>query len=198
MATTALRCSSSNIDGSMRDDLKLKSTANLYRQILTKEVAKAILEEASVYAAKVELPPQESSSVKREAVGKKPIGAKANATGALGAWKLTTKVLFSFFFFMSHIIIIIFFFSCSDNKILFFLFFFFLLVKCSQTENSRSRHRKNHVRIVTAGSNHLLVHHLLLSLSSKTTCSLEERAVVVHKCLAMFLHQSHLQTSEWN
>ncbi|CAA7039131.1 unnamed protein product [Microthlaspi erraticum] len=60
----------------------ISRAAILYRQILAKEVA-------SDYAAKVELPPQESSCVKREATGKKPIGAKT--TGALGAWKLTTK-----------------------------------------------------------------------------------------------------------
>ncbi|CAA7029070.1 unnamed protein product [Microthlaspi erraticum] len=47
----------------------------------------------SSYAAKEELLRQETSSVKREATGKKPIRAKkrAGASGGLGARKLTTK-----------------------------------------------------------------------------------------------------------
>ncbi|KAJ4899982.1 putative ADP-ribosylation factor GTPase-activating protein AGD8 [Raphanus sativus] len=106
-------------DGGKIEAKYTSRAADLYRQILAKEVAKAIAEDlpssplaaegsngVSSFSVKEELPPKETSPVKHEAASspkasnttvvpstfKKPIGAKRTGkTGGLGARKLTTK-----------------------------------------------------------------------------------------------------------
>ena len=75
--------------------------ADLYREILAKEVAKAIAEDTTIAlpeesTVKEELPPRETSAVLQLCLVrfKRPIGAKrtTSKTGGLCARKLTSKV----------------------------------------------------------------------------------------------------------
>lgn len=117
-------------DGGKIEAKYTSRAADLYRQILAKEVAKAIAEDlpssplaaegsngVSSFSVKEELPPKETSPVKHEAASspkasnttvvpstfKKPIGAKRTGkTGGLGAQKLTTKVKPASACFLEH------------------------------------------------------------------------------------------------
>ena len=191
-------------DGGKIEAKYTSRAADLYRQILAKEVAKAISQEDTANNALPESPVAaeasngiSSCSVKEHeattsspkasntvvpSTFKKPIGAKRmGKTGGLGARKLTTKV------------------SPQVQVYVLFALLKDLIFLCSQREISMSRNLKKlhplflllRLQLITAEANHQLVHHhMRLGLSTMTTFNLEDKALAVHKCLAMLLHQS--------
>lgn len=181
-------------DGGKIEAKYTSRAADLYRQILAKEVAKAISQEDTTNALPESPVAAEASnglssySVKEhEATSspkasntvvpstfKKPIGAKRTGkTGGLGARKLTTKVSPQVQVYVLFALI-----ERSD----------FL---CSQQEISMSRNQKKLqplfllllLQLITVEANH---HHMRLGLSTMTTFNLEDKALVE----LMLLHQS--------